>query len=410
MLNAPMPSLLPVYKRAPVTFERGEGACLFDRDGRRYLDFGSGVAVTVLGHAHPHLVGVLKAQAERLWHCSNLYGIEAQEQLAERLVEHSFADTVFFCNSGAEALECAIKMARRFQHQRGQTERHRIITFDGAFHGRTMATISAGGQAKYLEGFEPALPGFDTVSTGDLAALDAAIGDQTAAILIEPVQGEGGIRVVDPDFLQALRQTADRHDLLLIFDEVQCGMGRTARLFGYEWSGVTPDIMALAKGLGGGFPIGACLSTARVASGMTPGTHGSTFGGNPLACAVGNGVLDVLLEDGFLDRVEAMSALLLVELKRLAGAFPDLIEEVRGQGLMLGLRLASGHVNADVVSRLLANGLLTIPAGDNVLRLLPPLIIGEAEISEAVSILEELFEELTGAAIAAAVRQQQVPS
>ncbi len=396
MLNAPMPSLLPVYKRAPVTFERGEGAYLYDSDGRRYLDFGSGVAVTQLGHAHPHLVGVLKAQAERLWHCSNLYGIEAQQQLADRLVEHSFADTVFFCNSGAESLECAIKMARRFQHQRGQPARHKIITFDGAFHGRTMATISAGGQAKYLEGFEPALPGFQTVPTGDIPALMAAIDEQTAALLIEPVQGEGGIREIDDAFLLKLRRVADEHDLLLIFDEVQCGMGRTGKLFAYEWSDAKPDIMALAKGLGGGFPIGACLSTARVAGAMTPGTHGSTFGGNPLACAVGNGVLDILLEDDFFERVDEMSKLLLDKLKHLAAAFPALVLEVRGKGLMLGLRLADEHVNGEVVNSLIEQGLLTIPAGDNVVRLLPPLIIGRAEIEEAVATLEEQFNILCG--------------
>jgi acetylornithine/N-succinyldiaminopimelate aminotransferase len=396
MLNAPMPTLLPVYKRAPVTFSRGEGAYLYDTDGRRYLDFGSGVAVTQLGHAHPHLVGVLKAQAERLWHCSNLYGIEAQQQLADRLVEQSFADTVFFCNSGAEALECAIKMARRFQHQRGQAGRYKIITFDGAFHGRTMATISAGAQAKYLEGFEPALPGFQAVPAGDVAALTAAIDDHTAALLIEPVQGEGGIREIDDGFLLELRRIADEQDLLLIFDEVQSGMGRTGKLFAYEWSGARPDIMALAKGLGGGFPIGACLSTSRVASGMTPGTHGSTFGGNPLACAVGNGVLDILLEDGFFERVEGVAAFLRSELDRLAAAFPEFILEVRGKGLMLGLRLAEGHVNAEVVSSLIEHGLLTIPAGDNVVRLLPPLIIGRAEIEEAVATLEEQLEALGG--------------
>ena len=396
MLNAPMPSLLPVYKRAPVTFERGEGAYLYDTDGRRYLDFGSGVAVTLLGHAHPHLVGVLKAQAERLWHCSNLYGIEAQQQLADRLVEQSFADTVFFCNSGAESLECAIKMARRFQHQRGQKERYKIITFDGAFHGRTMATISAGAQAKYLEGFEPALPGFQAVPAGDLAVLKAAIDDQTAALLIEPVQGEGGIREIGNGFLLELRRIADEQDLLLIFDEVQSGMGRTGKLFAYEWSGAKPDIMALAKGLGGGFPIGACLATARVAGAMTPGTHGSTFGGNPLACAVGNGVLDVLLEDGFFERVNDVAQLLRDELKRLAAAYPEFILEVRGKGLMLGLRLADDHVNADLVNSLIEQGLLTIPAGDNVVRLLPPLIIGRAEIEEAVATLEEQFEALSG--------------
>ena len=274
----------------------GRGRICSTAAGRRYLDFGSGIAVTLLGHAHPHLVAVLEAQAEKLWHCSNLYGIEPQQRLAERLVAHSFADTAFFCNSGAEALECAIKMARRFHHGRGQGERHRIITFEGAFHGRTLATISAGGQEKHLEGFRPALPGFDAVTMGDLAGVEAAIGEQTAGILIEPIQGEGGIRTADPAFLEELRQLCDEHDVLLLFDEVQCGMGRTGRLFAYEWTRITPDIMTLAKGLGGGFPIGACLATARAASGMTTGSHGSTFGGNPLACAVANGVLDVLLE------------------------------------------------------------------------------------------------------------------
>ena len=404
MLNAPMPSLLPVYKRAPVTFERGEGAYLYDTDGRRYLDFGSGVAVTQLGHAHPHLVGVIKAQAERLWHCSNLYGVEGQEQLADRLVEQSFADTVFFCNSGAEALECAIKMARRFQHQRGQTERYKIVTFDGAFHGRTIATLSAGGQAKYLEGFEPALPGFQAVQAGDLDALRAAVDGQTAALLIEPVQGEGGIREIDDTFLLNLRRFADDQDLLLIFDEVQCGMGRTGKLFAHEWSGAKPDIMTLAKGLGGGFPMGACLATARAASGMTAGTHGSTFGGNPLACAAGNGVLDVMLGDGFFEQVNEASKLLRNELDRLAAAFPHFILEVRGKGLMFGLRFADDHVNADLVSGLIEQGLLTIPAGDNVVRLLPPLIIGCAEIEEAVASLEEHLESL-GSRDAAPVRK-----
>ena len=394
MLNAPMPSVLPVYNRAPVTFERGEGAYLFDRDGKRYLDFSSGIAVTLLGHAHPHLVDVLKAQAERLWHVSNLYGIAGQEQLADRLVEHSFADTVFFCNSGAEALECAIKMARRFHHERGQPERHKIITFDGSFHGRTMATISAAGQARHLEGFEPALPGFQRVPPGDLAAVEAVIDDQTAGILIEPVQGEGGLRALDVGYLEGLRKLCDQHDLLLIFDEVQTGLGRTGKLFAYEWSAIAPDLMALAKGLAGGFPMGACLSTARVAGAMTPGTHASTFGGNPLACAAANGVLDVLLGDGFLDRAKEAGGRLESELKRLAESYPRVIREVRGKGLMLGLRLEDAYVNAEIVGKLLQNGLLTVPAADNVLRFLPPLIIGEAEIEEAIATIEDLFRAI----------------
>ena len=394
MSNAAMPPLLPVYKRAEITFERGEGAYLFDRAGRRYLDFGSGIAVTLLGHAHPHLVAVLEAQAEKLWHCSNLYGIEPQQRLAERLVAHSFADTAFFCNSGAEALECAIKMARRFHHERGQPERHRIITFEGAFHGRTLATISAGGQDKYLEGFRPGLPGFDAVPLGDVDKVEAAIRAETAAILIEPIQGEGGIRATEPAFLEELRQLCDEHDVLLILDEVQCGMGRTGRLFAYEWTGMTPDIMALAKGLGGGFPIGACLATARAASGMAPGCHGSTFGGNPLACAVANGVLDVLLAEGFLEQVRDVARRLRGELDQLAAAFPGVVEEIRGQGLLLGLRC--GPPNAEISAELMARGMLAVPAGENVLRLLPPLIIEQRHIDEAIGTLHEVFQDFAG--------------
>ena len=394
MSNAAIPPLLPVYKRADIAFERGEGAYLFDRAGRRYLDFGSGIAVTLLGHAHPHLVAVLKAQGEKLWHCSNLYGIEPQQRLAERLVAHSFADTAFFCNSGAEALECAIKMARRFHHERGQPERHRIITFEGAFHGRTLATISAGGQDKYLEGFRPALPGFDPVPLGEIDKVEAAIGPETAAILIEPIQGEGGIRTVPRGFLEELRQLCDEHDLLLVLDEVQCGMGRTGRLFAYEWTRMTPDIMALAKGLGGGFPIGACLATARAASGMAPGCHGSTFGGNPLACAVANGVLDVVLEEGFLEHVRAMAERLHAELERLAAAFPSVVQEVRGQGLLLGLRC--GPPSADISAELMARGMLAPTAGENVLRLLPPLIIEQRHIDEAIGKLQDVFQDFAG--------------
>ena len=394
MSNAAMPPLLPVYKRAEITFERGEGAYLFDRAGRRYLDFGSGIAVTLLGHAHPHLVAVLEAQAEKLWHCSNLYGIEPQQRLAERLVAHSFADTAFFCNSGAEALECAIKMARRFHHERGQPERHRIITFEGAFHGRTLATISAGGQDKYLEGFRPGLPGFDAVPLGDVDKVEAAIRAETAAILIEPIQGEGGIRATEPAFLEELRQLCDEHDVLLILDEVQCGMGRTGRLFAYEWTGMTPDIMALAKGLGGGFPIGACLATARAASGMAPGCHGSTFGGNPLACAVANGVLDVLLAEGFLEQVRDVARRLRGELDQLAAAFPGVVEEIRGQGLLLGLRC--GPPNAEISAELMARRMLAVPAGENVLRLLPPLIIEQRHIDEAIGTLHEVFQDFAG--------------
>ena len=378
MTNAPMPSLLPVYRRSPIEFERGEGAYLFDREGRRYLDFGTGIAVSLLGHSHPHLVAALKQQGEKLWHCSNLYGIEAQQKLADRLVAHSFADTAFFCNSGAEAIECAIKMARSHFYHRGQPDRFRIITFEGAFHGRTMATITAGGQDKYLEGFRPALPGFDQLPLGDIEQVVGAIGEGTAAILIEPIQGEGGIRQPQIAFLEELRRICDEHDLLLIFDEVQ--------------SGITPDIMTLAKGLGGGFPIGACLATARAASGMLPGTHGSTFGGNPLACAVANAVLDVLLEDGFLNRVAQVAGDLRARLVELAARYPGIILEVRGEGLLIGLRYAPP--TTDIVPKLMARGLITVSAGENVVRLLPPLIIERAEVDEAVRILEELCQEL----------------
>jgi acetylornithine/N-succinyldiaminopimelate aminotransferase len=392
MTNAPMPSLLPVYKRAPVEFERGEGAYLFAQDGRRYLDFGTGIAVTLLGHSHPHLVAALKEQSEKFWHCSNLYGVEQQQKLADRLVACSFADTVFFCNSGAEALECAIKMARSHFFHRGQPDRHRIITFEGAFHGRTIATITAGGQDKYLEGFRPGLPGFDHLPLGDVERVLSTIGEQTAAILIEPIQGEGGIRQPEIAFLEQLRRICDEHDLLLIFDEVQSGMGRTGKLFAYEWTKITPDIMTLAKALGGGFPIGACLATARAASGMQPGTHGSTFGGNPLGCAVANAVLDVLLEDGFLPRVREVAADLRGNLEQLAARYPGIILEIRGEGLFIGLRY--GPTNTDVVQKLMARGLLTVPAAENVVRLLPPLIIERAEVDEAVRIIDEVCREL----------------
>ena len=391
MSNASIPVLLPVYKRAEVTFERGEGAYLYATDGRRFLDFGSGIAVTALGHCHPHLVETLGRQAHRLWHVSNLYRIAEQEALGERLIAHSFADTAFFANSGAEALECAIKMARRYHYERNQPRRYRIVTFEGAFHGRTMATISAGGQAKHLQGFRPGLEGFDQVPVGDLARLRAAIGEETAAVLIEPIQGESGIRAAPAGFLHELRRVCDEHGLLLIFDEVQCGMGRTGDLFAYQGVGVQPDIMALAKGLGGGFPIGACLATARAASGLTTGSHGSTFGGNPLATAVGGAVLDVLLQDGFLDRVRTMGEVLRTRLEALAAACPGVITGVRGRGLLLGLEL--GPANSEVSQRLLDGGLLTVPAGDNVLRVLPPLIVEEPQIDEAAEILESVCRE-----------------
>ncbi len=384
--------VLPTYARADVAFERGEGPWLITSGGERYLDFGSGIAVNSLGYAHPHLVRTLQDQAARLWHTSNLFQIPEGQRLAERLVAHTFADTVFFCNSGAEANEAAIKMARKYHAAHGHPERFRIITFEGAFHGRTLATIAAGGQKKYLEGFGPKVDGFDQVPFGDHEALQAAITPETAAIMIEPIQGEGGIRPVPPQCLRGLRALCDEKDLLLIYDEVQTGVGRTGKLFAYEWSGAAPDIMSVAKGIGGGFPMGACLATERAAVGMTAGTHGTTFGGNPLAMAVGNAVLDVVLADGFLDHVNRMALLLRQRLAGLADRHPRIIEEVRGQGLLLGLKVRVP--NTDLVAAARDAKLITIGAGNNVVRLLPPLIITDAEISEAVERLDQAASAL----------------
>jgi acetylornithine/N-succinyldiaminopimelate aminotransferase len=381
-------ALLPVYARADLAFDRGEGAHLFGNDGRRYLDFASGIAVTALGHAHPHLVAALKEQAEKLWHTSNLFRIPGGERLADRLAAASFADRVFFTNSGAEAIECGIKMCRKWQDDFGDPKRYRIIATEGAFHGRTLATIAAGGQEKHLKGFAPTVEGFDHVAYGNLNELRAAIGPETAAVLVEPVQGEGGMRAASIEYLKGLRQVCDEFGLLLFFDEVQCGMGRTGKLFAHEWAGVTPDIVATAKGIGGGFPVGACLATEKAAAALTPGSHGSTFGGNPLAMAVGNAVLDVLLADGFLARVETMGALLAKRLSALIAKYPTLFEELRGKGLMLGLKCRVP--NTDMQNKLREAGLLTVGAGDNVLRLLPPLIIEEQHIDEALAILDKV--------------------
>jgi acetylornithine/N-succinyldiaminopimelate aminotransferase len=384
--NAAIPSLLPIYNRIDLVFERGEGSWLWTRDGRRFLDFTSGIAVNGLGHCHPHLVEALQAQAARLWHVSNLFRIEQLERVADRLVAHSFAETVFLCNSGAEAMEACIKMARRFHWHRGQPQRNRIITFEGSFHGRTMAPISAAGGTRLTEGFAPLLEGFDHVPFGDHEALEAAVTEQTAAIMIEPIQGEGGIRPLPQVCLEGLRELCDRHDILLVFDEVQCGMGRTGHLFAHQHLGVAPDIMGLAKGLGGGFPIGACLATARAASGMTTSTHGSTFGGNPLASAVANAVLDVMLADGFLAGVAERAAYLRSRAEAVVERHPDSFELVRGVGLMLGFKPRRNNV--EVATALRAQGLLTVPAGDNVVRLLPPLTVSEAEIDQAIELIE----------------------
>ncbi len=396
--------LLPTFARVDLQFEQGQGVWLATRDGERYLDFGSGIAVNSLGHAHPHLVEALTRQAGKLWHTSNLFRIPEGERLAQRLVDNSFADQVFYTNSGAEALECAIKMARKYHAVNGQPGRYRIITFEGAFHGRTLATIAAGGQAKYLEGFGPKVDGFDQVRVDDAEALKAAIGPATAAILIEPVQGEGGVRVVPPAKLRELRQLCDEHGLLLILDEVQTGVGRTGKLFAHEWSGITPDIMAIAKGIGGGFPLGACLSTLEAGKGMTAGTHGTTFGGNPLAVAVGNAVLDVVLAPGFLDHVNQISLLLRQRLAELRDRFPHIIAEVRGEGLLLGLKL--NVPNTDFTAKALDEKLILVGAGDNTVRLLPPLTITEEEAREGLARLEvaagRLQREARGAAAGAA--------
>ncbi len=385
--------LYDTYARAPLRFERGEGVWLIAEDGTRYLDFAAGVAVNSLGHAHPHLVSALKAQAEKVWHLSNLYEVPGQESLGRRLTDATFADKVFFTNSGAEALECAIKTARRYHFAKGHPEKFHIITFEGAFHGRTLATIAAGGQAKYLEGFGPKAPGFYQVPFGDMQALKAAITEETAAILIEPIQGEGGIRTVPKEFLQELRTLCDEFGLLLIFDEVQCGVGRTGKLFAHEWSGITPDIMAVAKGIGGGFPLGACLATEEAAAGMVAGTHGSTYGGNPLAMAVGNAVLDVVLADDFLPHVRDVALVFRQGLASLADRFPDVIEEIRGDGLMLGIK--AKVPSADLLKAIRAERLLAVPAGENVIRLLPPLTTTAEEAREGLARIERAAEHLT---------------
>lgn len=381
-------AIMPTYARAELAFEHGEGPYLFAADGRRFLDFGSGIAVNALGHSHPHLVQALQDQAGKLWHCSNLYRIPDGERLAERLCAASFADKVFFSNSGAEAVEGAIKLARKYHHHAGHPEKVRIITCTGAFHGRTLTTLSAAGNEKYLAGFGPASEGFDNVAFGNMNELRAAVTGETAAILVEPVQGEGGVRTASDDFLRGLRTVCDEFGLLLIFDEVQSGVGRTGKLFGHEWAGVTPDVLATAKGLGGGFPVGAFMATDEAAAGMVAGTHGSTFGGNPLAMAVGNAVLDVVLAEGFLDKVDQVAGVFRAELEALVGRHPEIFEEVRGVGLLLGLKCVVP--NTDVVARLRDQGLLTVGAAENVVRILPPLIIDESHVAEAIAILERV--------------------
>lgn len=376
-------SVLPTYSRAPLTFTSGSGAWLTEADGRRFLDLGAGIAVNALGHAHPALVAALTAQAQSLWHVSNVYHIPAQQKLADLLVEHTFADTVFFTNSGTEACELAVKMARKYWYDKGQPDRTEIMTFTGSFHGRSSAGIAAAGSEKMTKGFGPLLPGFTHLDFGDHDALTlAAAGDNIAAIMVEPVQGEGGIRPLPDVCLKGLRDLCDQHGILMILDEVQCGMGRTGKLFAHEWAGITPDIMMVAKGIGGGFPLGAVLASENAASGMTAGTHGSTYGGNPLACAVGCAVMEIVANPAFLAEVNRKAGLLRQKLEGLVAAHPDVFVAVRGSGLMLGLKCKA--TNTDIVKAGYDHGVLTVPAADNVIRLLPPLTITDEEIGQAV--------------------------
>ena len=385
-------SVLPTYNRAPLNFVKGEGAWLIEDDGRRFLDLGAGIAVNALGHAHPALVDALTSQAQNLWHVSNLYHIPQQQALADKLVEHTFADTVFFTNSGTESCELAVKMARKYFHDKGQPERVEIITFDGSFHGRSSAGIAAAGSEKMTAGFGPLLPGFVHLTFGDMDGVTNAITENTAAILIEPVQGEGGIRPVPDAELKALRQICDDNGLLLILDEVQCGVGRTGKLFAHEWAGITPDIMMVAKGIGGGFPLGAVLATEEAASGMTAGTHGSTYGGNPLGCAVGCAVMDHVSNPDFLSEVNRKAGLLRQKLEGLIAAHPEVFEEVRGSGLMLGLKCKA--TNIDVVNAGYDNQVITVPAADNVIRLLPPLTLSDDDIAEALTRLDQAATQI----------------
>jgi len=384
-------AVMPTYGRWDVAVDHGEGCYFYATDGRKFLDFTSGIAVTSLGHCHPYLIEAVAAQAQKLWHSSNLFQIPGQQRLAERLVANSFADTVFFNNSGAEAVELSLKVVRKYQSETGHPERYRVIGCHGSFHGRSFATLAAAGAEGYLKGFGPVMDGFDHVAFNNLNEMRAAVTDETAAILVEPVQGEGGVRAPSADYLKGLRAICDEFGLLLVYDEVQCGLGRTGKLFAHEWSGVAPDVMAVAKALGNGFPIGACLATEKAAIGMVAGSHGSTFGGNPIAVAAGNAVMDVMLEPGFFERVQKVSGLLQDRLATLVGAYPKLFAELRGSGLLLGIRC---HVTAgDFVAKLRANGLLCLTAGENVLRILPPLIVGEAEIEEGLAILNQVARE-----------------
>ncbi|WP_299028529.1 aspartate aminotransferase family protein [uncultured Sulfitobacter sp.] len=388
-------SVLPTYSRAPLSFVKGSGAWLIEADGRSFLDLGAGIAVNALGHAHPALTEALTQQAGALWHTSNLYQIPQQQALADKLVAHTFADTVFFTNSGTESCELAVKMARKYYHDKGQPERVEIITFSGSFHGRSSAGIAAAGSEKMTKGFGPLLGGFTHLDFGDHDALTAAITEKTCAVLVEPVQGEGGIRPLPDACLKGLRDLCEEHGVLMILDEVQCGVGRTGKLFAHEWAGITPDIMMVAKGIGGGFPLGAVLATENAASGMTAGTHGSTYGGNPLGCAVGCAVLDIVAEPEFLADVNRKAGALRQKLEGLVAAHPTVFESVRGAGLMLGLKCKVAP--ADLVNAGYAEEVITVPAADNVVRLLPPLNITDEEIAEAVARLDRAASTLGAA-------------
>ena len=386
-------SVLPTYSRAPLTFVKGEGTWLIEADGRRFLDLGAGIAVNALGHAHPALTKALTDQAGALWHTSNLYNIPQQQALADKLVDATFADTVFFTNSGTEACELAVKMSRKYWYEKGHPEKVDIITFSGSFHGRSSAGIAAAGSEKMTKGFGPLLPGFTHLEFGDHDAIAPAITDQTAGIMVEPVQGEGGIRPLPDACLKGLRDLCDEHGLLLILDEVQCGVGRTGKLFAHEWAGIEPDIMMVAKGIGGGFPLGAVLATENAASGMTAGTHGSTYGGNPLGCAVGCAVMDIVSDADFLAEVNRKAGLLRQKLEGLVAAHPEVFETVRGAGLMIGIKCKA--TNIDVVNAGYDQGVITVPAADNTIRLLPPLIITDDEIGEAILRLDKAATQLT---------------
>ncbi|PZW47093.1 acetylornithine/N-succinyldiaminopimelate aminotransferase [Humitalea rosea] len=394
---------MPTYNRADLAFEHGQGAVLWTVDGRRFLDFGAGIATTSIGHAHPHLVATIAEQAAKVMHVSNLYRVPQAERLAQRLVDSSFADSVFFCNSGAEANEGMIKAVRKYNSETGHPERYRMICFEGAFHGRTLATLSATGNEKYLAGFGPPVDGFDHVPFGNMNALRDAIGPGTGGIMIEPIQGEGGVRPAELQFLRDLRATCDEFGLLLALDEVQTGMGRTGKLWAHQWAGIEPDVMSAAKGIGGGFPLGAVLAKEKVAQYLKPGTHGTTYGGGPLACAAGNAVLDVILAEGFLDHVDQIARKLWDGLEDLARRHPTVIENIRGAGLLLGMKLRPEISNTDAQAAGVMEGLLTVAAGQNVLRLAPPLIIGDAEVEEALALLDRVMLRLTPSVASLAV-------